>query len=157
MKASIAPPSATIAWLNRGALLARWIFVLVFAMALLFKLKDIRATSGFIGSAGFPAPMLLAWLAVGFETALVLCLASGRYFQWASLAAGTYVVFLAFAFHGPSKWSANQMDFGSFIDHFTFLAGLLYAAAFGPGTGARSPVDAVNSGKDGIPESGGRV
>jgi enoyl-CoA hydratase/carnithine racemase len=51
----------------------------------------------------------------------------------AALAAAVYVVFLAFAFHGPSKWAANQMEFGSFVDHFTFLAGLLYAAAHGAG------------------------
>ena len=39
----------------------------------------------------------------------------------------------AFAFHGPSHWEANQMEFGFFVDHFTFLAGLLFAAVHGPG------------------------
>ena len=38
-----------------------------------------------------------------------------------------------FAFHGPSHWAANQDEFGFFVDHFTFLAGLLFAAAHGPG------------------------
>ncbi|MBN4669332.1 DoxX family protein, partial [Pandoraea nosoerga] len=28
---------------------------------------------------------------------------------------------------------ANQDEFGFFIDHFTFLAGLLFAAVHGPG------------------------
>jgi len=51
----------------------------------------------------------------------------------ASLLAGIYVVFLGFAFHGPSTWGANPMEFGFFTDHFTFLAGLLFAAAHGPG------------------------
>jgi uncharacterized membrane protein YphA (DoxX/SURF4 family) len=37
------------------------------------------------------------------------------------------------SFHGPSTWAANQAEFGFFVDHFTFLAGLLYAAAHGPG------------------------
>lgn len=114
-------------------LLARLIFVAVFAMALFFKLSDIDQTAAYIGSVGFPAPLVLAWMAAVFEAALVLCLATGAWFRPAALAAGVYVVFLAFAFHGPSKWSASQAEFGSFVDHFTFLAGLLYAAACGPG------------------------
>ena len=44
-----------------------------------------------------------------------------------------YVLFLGFAFHGPSHWQANQAEFGFFIDHFTFIAGLLFAAVNGPG------------------------
>jgi uncharacterized membrane protein YphA (DoxX/SURF4 family) len=43
------------------------------------------------------------------------------------------VIFLAVAFHGPARWQANQAEFGFFIDHFTFLAGLLFAAVHGPG------------------------
>ena len=29
--------------------------------------------------------------------------------------------------------TANQHEFGFFVDHFTFLAGLLFAAVHGPG------------------------
>jgi uncharacterized membrane protein YphA (DoxX/SURF4 family) len=43
------------------------------------------------------------------------------------------VLFLGFAFHGPSHWTGNQTEFGFFVDHFTFMAGLLFAAAHGPG------------------------
>ena len=50
-----------------------------------------------------------------------------------ALLAGAYVIFLAFAFHGPSHWQGNQAEFGFFVDHFTFLAGLLFAAVHGPG------------------------
>jgi uncharacterized membrane protein YphA (DoxX/SURF4 family) len=50
-----------------------------------------------------------------------------------SYLAAAYVLFLGFAFHGPSHWAGNQTEFGFFVDHFTFFAGLLYAAAFGPG------------------------
>jgi uncharacterized membrane protein YphA (DoxX/SURF4 family) len=133
MNAFLAPTPATSRWLTYGALVGRCIFVAVFAMALSFKLMDINATAAFIASAGFPAPLLLAWLAAVFELLLVLCLATGAWFRQAALAAGAYVIFLAFAFHGPSKWSGNQTEFGFFVDHFTFLAGLLYAAAYGPG------------------------
>lgn len=43
------------------------------------------------------------------------------------------MLFLAFAFHGPSHWEGNQAEFGFFVDHFTFIAGLLFAAVKGPG------------------------
>ena len=126
-------PTASSRWQDIAILVARLVYVLVFAMALAFKLMDIRATAGFISAAGFPAPLALACLAALFEAALLLCLASGVYYRPAALAAGAYIVFLAFAFHGPSKWTGNQVEFGFFVDHFTFLAGLLYAAVHGPG------------------------
>jgi uncharacterized membrane protein YphA (DoxX/SURF4 family) len=63
----------------------------------------------------------------------VLAFLTGAFFSEAALLAGAYVIFLAFAFHGPSRWEGNQAEFGFFVDHFTFLAGLLYAAVHGPG------------------------
>jgi uncharacterized membrane protein YphA (DoxX/SURF4 family) len=78
-------------------------------------------------------PLLLAWAAAFFELALVLCFLTGAFFTEAALAAAAYVLFLAIVFHGPAHWSASQAEFGFFIDHFTFIAGLLFAAAHGPG------------------------
>ena len=63
----------------------------------------------------------------------MICFLTGAFFTEAALLAAVYVVFLAFAFHGPSHWEGNQAEFGFFIDHFTFLAGLLFAAVHGPG------------------------
>ena len=53
--------------------------------------------------------------------------------RWYALLAAAYVVFLGVAFHGPDRWAANQNELGFFVDHFTFMAGLLYAAVHGPG------------------------
>jgi uncharacterized membrane protein YphA (DoxX/SURF4 family) len=114
-------------------LIARLIFAGAFAMAAFFKFAGIQDTAGYIASVGFPFPLLLAWLAAFFETALVIAFLTGVFFSEAALLAGVYVIFLAFAFHGPATWEANQMEFGFFIDHFTFLAGLLFAAVHGPG------------------------
>jgi uncharacterized membrane protein YphA (DoxX/SURF4 family) len=102
-------------------------------MAATFKFLDINTTATFIAAAGFPLSLPLAWIAAGFEAVLVLCFLTGAFFTEATLLAAVYVVFLAFAFHGPSHWAGNQYEFGSFIDHFTFMAGLLYAAVHGPG------------------------
>ncbi len=116
-----------------AVLLARLIFAAVFAMAMIFKFAGMGETAGFIAAAGFPAALLLAWIAALFELALVLCFLTGAFFTEAAIAAAAYVLFLAFAFHGPSRWSGNQTEFGFFVDHFTFLAGLLFAAVHGPG------------------------
>jgi uncharacterized membrane protein YphA (DoxX/SURF4 family) len=114
-------------------LVARLIFAAIFAMAAAFKFAGMSDTAGYIASAGFPFPLLLAWLAAIFEVALVLAFLTGAFFSEAALLAGAYVIFLAFAFHGPSHWEGNQAEFGFFVDHFTFLAGLLFAAVHGPG------------------------
>ena len=125
--------SQTTAWATAAVLVGRLIFAAVFFMALAFKLMDIDGTAAYIASAGFPVPKLLAWLAALFELALSVCLLTGAFFTEAALLAAAYVLFLAFAFHGPSHWSGNQTEFGFFVDHFTFIAGLLFAAAYGPG------------------------
>jgi putative oxidoreductase len=123
-----------IRWATAAILIGRIIFVLVFAMALSFKLIDTRGTASYIGSAGFPAAMLLACLAAALEVVIILSFLTGAFFSRAALVAAAYVLFLAFAFHGPSHWAADQNEFGFFVDHFTFIAGLLFAAANGPGT-----------------------
>lgn len=114
-------------------LVARAVFAALFLMALAFKVADIDATAAYIAGAGFPIPLVLAVLAAVFELALVIAFATGAFFVEASLLAAAYVVFLGFAFHGPSHWAANQSEFGFFVDHFTFMAGLFFAAAHGPG------------------------
>jgi uncharacterized membrane protein YphA (DoxX/SURF4 family) len=120
-------------WAKAAVLAGRLIFAAVFIMAVSFKLMGINATAGYIASAGFPLSKLLAWLAALLELALVACFLTGAYFSEAALVAAAYVLFLAFAFHGPSHWTGNQNEFGFFVDHFTFIAGLLFAAAHGPG------------------------
>ena len=105
----------------------------VFAMAMSFKFLGIQDTAAFIGAAGVPAPLLLAWAAAFFELALMLCFLTGAFFSEAAAAAAAYVLFLGIVFHGPAHWKENQTEFGFFVDHFTFIAGLLFAAANGPG------------------------
>ena len=103
-------------------------------MAVSFKLMDINATAGYIASAGFPLSTVLACLAALLELALIACFLTGAYFSEAALVGAAYVLFLGFAFHGPSHWAANQTEFGFFVDHFPFIAGLFFAAAHGPGS-----------------------
>jgi uncharacterized membrane protein YphA (DoxX/SURF4 family) len=119
-------------------LTARLIFAAVFLMACIFKFADMDSTAGYIAAVGFPAPLLLPWLAAFFELGLVFAFLTGAFFREAALAAAAYIIFLAFAFHGPSHWEGNQAEFGFFVDHFSFFAGLLFAAVHGPGRFALS-------------------
>jgi putative oxidoreductase len=122
-----AEPGGTAATL--AILVARLIYAGIFLMAATFKFMSISATATEIAAAGFPLPVFLAWVAAFFEICLVLCFLTGAYFREAAILAAIYVVFLAFAFHGPARWAGNQAEFGFFVDHFTFLAGLLFGAS----------------------------
>lgn len=114
-------------------LIGRLIFAAIFLMAAGFKFADMNATSAYIASIGFSAPLLFAWIAALFELALALAFLTGAFFTEAALLAAVYVLFLGFAFHGPNRFKSNPMEFGFFVDHFTFIAGLLFAAVHGPG------------------------
>ena len=120
-------------WHSIAIIVARLIFAGVFVMAAVFKFLGMNDTAGYIAAAGFPFPLFLAWVAAFFECALAICLLTGAFFSEAALLAAAYILFLAFAFHGPARWEGNQVEFGFFVDHFTFIAGLLFAAVHGPG------------------------
>jgi putative oxidoreductase len=114
-------------------LIGRLIVAGVFGMAVFFKFSGIVSTAAYITAAGIPFALPLAWAAAIFETLLVISFVTGIYFRQAALLAVPYILFLAFAFHGPSHFAANGDEFGFFVDHFTFAAALLFMAANGPG------------------------
>jgi putative oxidoreductase len=116
-------------------LIARLIFAFAFAQAAAFKFAFIGmdATAGQIAAAGFPYPLLLAWIAAFFEVALAIAFLTGLYFSEAAIVSIAYVLFLAVSFHGPDRWAGNLMEYGFFTDHLIFIAGLLFAAVHGPG------------------------
>lgn len=120
-------------WNSTGVLTGRLIVAGVFLMAVSFKFLGMDKTAVYIASAGFPFPLALAWLAAVFECLLVLAFLTGAYFRQAAFLSIFYILFLGFAFHGPSHWAGNQMEFGFFVDHFTFAAGLLFMVAHGTG------------------------
>ena len=122
-------------WAKVALVVARLTLALVFLMAFAGKATSIGTTAQIIESAGFPFPYVLAIVAAIFELALVLSLLTGAYFSEMALLGAAYVLFLAFAFHGPSHWTdAKNLELGSFVSHFPFAAAMLLAAVHGPGT-----------------------
>ena len=92
------------------------------------------ATAAQIAAAGFPFPLLLAWIAAFFEIALAIALPDRTSIsREAAVVAAAYVLFLGFLVPRAGPMANNPMEFGFFVDHFTFIAGLLFAAVHGPG------------------------
>jgi putative oxidoreductase len=121
-------------WKTYALVIARLLMGGVFLMAAGTKFNDMASQAGYVASLhNWPHPLFLVWIAAFFELALGLALVTGIFFREAALLAGAYVIFLAFAFHGPAMWIGSQAEFGFFIDHFTMLAGLLFMTAHGPG------------------------
>ena len=114
-------------------LVARLIFAGAFLVAMMLKFAGIGDTAAAIASIGFPFPLFFAWVAAFFELGLVLAFLTGAFFTEAATLAAAYVLFLGFAFYGPASWQGNPMQMGFFINHLTFIAGLLFAAVHGPG------------------------
>jgi uncharacterized membrane protein YphA (DoxX/SURF4 family) len=102
-------------------------------MAVSFKIMSINGTAAYIAAAGFPFALPLACVAVIFEAMLVFAFITGAYFRQAAFLAIFYILFLGFAFHGPHHWTGNQTEFGFFVDHLTFAAGLVFMVAHGSG------------------------
>jgi putative oxidoreductase len=114
-------------------LVVRLIFAGAFLIAMIVKFIGIGHTAAAIASIGFPLPLFFAWVAAFFELGLVLAFLTGAFFTEAAALAAAYVLFLGFAFYGPSSWQGNPMQMGFFINHLIFIAGLLFAAVHGPG------------------------
>ena len=120
-------------WNSWGVLIGRLIVAGIFVMAASFKFIGMEQTAGYIAAAGIPFSLPLAWVAALFESVLAFAFVTGAYFRQAAFVSIFYILFLGFAFHGPSHWAGNQSEFGFFVDHFTFAAGLIFMVAHGPG------------------------
>ena len=93
--------ASTPLWQSAAVLVGRVIFAGIFLMATSFKFLGMAATASYIAAAGFPAPLLLAWVAAIFEALLAICFLTGAFFTEAALLAAAYVLFLALPFMGP--------------------------------------------------------
>jgi hypothetical protein len=94
-------------------LIARLIFAFVFAMGAAFKLAlvGIDATAAEIAGAGFPFPVLLAWVAAFFELGLAFTFLTGVYFSEAAVVTIAYVLSWPFRSTVPTisprtRWSS---------------------------------------------------
>jgi uncharacterized membrane protein YphA (DoxX/SURF4 family) len=89
-------------------LLARLFFAFAFAQGAAFKFVFIGmdATAAEIAGAGFPFPLLLAWVAAFFEAALAIAFLTGLFFREAATVAAATSCSSPFHSMGPSNGQA---------------------------------------------------
>ena len=116
-------------------LLARIFMAALFLVAGTRKLLAYAGTVGYFAKLGFPAPDVVAVLAMVIELGAGLMLASG----WRTRsAAWLLVVFVAVATAMAHRfWEFEPAQFGNQLNHFlknvAIIGGLFFVATFGPG------------------------
>jgi len=116
-------------------LLARIFIAALFLVAGTRKLLGYAATVGYFAKLGFPAPDVVAVLAIVIELGAGLMLATGWRTRWA---AWLLVVFVAVATAMAHRfWEVEPAQFGNQLNHFlkniAVIGGLFFVATFGPG------------------------
>jgi putative oxidoreductase len=112
-------------------------------VSLVFLVVGIRSMMGFAGTIayfaklGFPAPEVMAVIAIIIEISGSILLIVGWRTRWAAWLLALFVVIAAFAAHrfweltDPGQY-VNQLN--HFLKNLSIIGGLLYVATFGPGS-----------------------
>lgn len=117
---------------NAAALLAGRVL-----LALLFLVSGLRILAGgpagfggYLGSLGFPAPVLVAWLVVALKIVGSILVIAGFQTRLAAIALAVFTVAAAAVGHNNF---ADQMEFTIFLKDLAIAGGFLILAAVGPG------------------------
>ncbi len=118
-------------------LVGRIFIGLIFLVAGVRKLMGFAGTVAYLAKLGFPAPEVMAVIAIIIEIGGSLLLIAGWRTRWAAWLLVLFVVVAAFAAHrfweitDPGQFN-NQMN--HFLKNLSLIGGLLYVATFGPGS-----------------------
>ena len=129
--------SATTTYNPILPLAGRILIGLIFLVAGVRKVMGFAATVAYLSKLGFPAPEVMAVIALIIEIGGSLLLIVGWRTRWAAWLLVLFVVVAAFAAH--RFWEItdagqyfNQMN--HFLKNVAIVGGLLYVATFGPGS-----------------------
>lgn len=116
-------------------IVARLLLAILFISAGVSKFGGLDGTAAYIGSAGLPAPTLLAPLVAGFEVLAGLALVLGWQARWAALALAGFTVVASVLFHAFWAVPAEQamMQQLMFMKNLAVVGGLLLVYGFGAG------------------------
>ena len=120
---------------NPLALVGRILLALMFVLAGISKIGGFTGTVGYIGSAGLPAPSVLAVLTIILELGGGLALMFGLYTRWVALALGLFTLLASVLFHNfwampEAQQMTNQL---MFMKNISVAGGMFVLAAFGAG------------------------
>ena len=117
-------------------LVARILLAAIFLVAGIRKLMAVAASTGYLTKLGFPMPEVLIWVAIAIEIGGALLLILGwqtRRVAWLMILFVAIATAMAHRFwEFDAAQYANQMN--HFLKNMALIGGLLYVAAFGPGT-----------------------
>jgi putative oxidoreductase len=116
-------------------LLARIFIAALFLVAGARKLLAYAATAGYFAKLGFPAPEVLAVVAIAIELGAGLMLLAGWRTRWAAWLLVVFVVVATAMAH--RFWQVEPAQFANQLNHFlknsAIIGGLIFVATFGPG------------------------
>ncbi len=117
-------------------LLARILIAPLFLIAGYNKLIAVAGTAGYFAKLGFPAPVILVWVAIVIEIGGGLLLLIGwktRWVSWLLIAFVAVATFMAHRFWAvDAAQYANQLN--AFLKNIAVVGGLLMFVAHGPGS-----------------------
>ena len=129
--------SATTTYNPILPLVGRILIGLIFLVAGVRKVMGFAGTVAYLTKLGFPAPEVMAVIALIIEIGGSILLIVGWRTRWAAWLLAVFVVVAGFAAHRfweitDAGQYSNQMN--HFLKNLSIVGGLLYVATFGPGS-----------------------
>ena len=116
---------------GKTVFVGRVLLGLIFLVGGWMKLTGFAGTEQMIAGAGFPAPALMAILAIIFEFGGGLLLITGFHARLASWMLIVFTAIATIAYHNP--FAGDQMALIMFLKNIAIIGGLLYVSVYGAG------------------------
>ena len=116
-----------------GALLGRFLLVIIFIIAGIQKITDFSGTADFMASKGLPLVNVLLVLAIFVELGGGLMVLLGWHARSAAAALFFFVIVVTLIFH--PIWNNQELlqNYRDFIKNIAILGGLMYVMVHGSG------------------------
>ncbi len=116
-------------------LVGRILLAAIFLVAGSRKILAFAGTVGYLAKLGFPAPEVMAVIAIVIEIGGSILLIIGWRARWIAWLLMLFVLVATFAAHRFWEFDASQYNnqLNHFLKNVAILGGLLFLAAFGPG------------------------
>lgn len=117
-------------------LVGRILLATMFLVAGSRKILAFAGTVGYLAKLGFPAPEVMAVIAIVIEIGGSILLIIGWRARWVAWLLMLFVLVATFAAHRFWEFEASQYNnqLNHFLKNVAILGGLLFVAAFGPGS-----------------------
>jgi putative oxidoreductase len=117
-------------------LIGRILIAALFLVAGIGKAMAFAGTAGYMAKIGFPMPEVMTAIAIAIEAGGAILLIIGWKTRWVAWILVIFVVVATFAAHRFWEFDASQMvnQRTQFLKNFAIIGGLLFVAAFGPGS-----------------------